>query len=106
MKKKSKSCMRSGNRKMLKDLLDFFLRLNSPGMFIGLDTKTIDRHIKELNEHRWFNSLYEDENYRKLFFTNLQVRHYLESKRRVNKMINNPLFREKFIIFLEKQRKR
>jgi hypothetical protein len=89
---------------MLRDLLDFFLRLFSPGVFLGLDTQTIDRHIKELNEHRWFNSLYEDENYRNLFFTNVHVRHYLESKRRVNKLINHPLTREKFIIFLEKQR--
>ena len=98
--------MRNGIRKMLRKLLEFLLRLSSPGMFIGLDTKTIDRHIKELNEHRWFNSLYEDKNYRTLFFTNVHVRRYLESKRRVNKLINNPLAREKFIIFLEKQRKR
>ncbi|MFD1356801.1 hypothetical protein ACFQ4X_02730 [Fictibacillus halophilus] len=91
---------------MLRDLLNFFLRLNSPRMFIGLDTKTIDRHIQVLNEHRWFSKIYEDANYRKLFFTNVHVRRYLESKRRVSKLINNPYAREKFIIFLEKQRKR
>ncbi|ANX11506.1 hypothetical protein ABE41_005760 [Fictibacillus arsenicus] len=91
---------------MFRDLLDFFLRLSSPRMFIGLDTKTIDRHIHELNEHRWFNTLYEDANFRKLFFTNVHVRRYLENKRRVRKLIINPLAREKFIIFLEKQRKR
>lgn len=61
---------------------------------------------KELNEHRWFNSLYEDKNYRNLFFTNVYVRRYLESKRRDSKLINNHLAREKFIISLEKQRVR
>lgn len=98
--------MRIGVHKMLRDLLDFLLRLSSPGMFIGLDTKTIDRHIQELNEHQWFNKIYENENYRKLFFTNVHVRRYLESKRRVRKLINDPYAREKFIIFLEKQRVR
>ena len=42
-------------------------------------------------------------NTRKLFFTNVHVRKYLQSKRRVNKIMDNPAAQEKFIIFLEKQ---
>lgn len=106
MEQRSKNYMRSGVRKMLRDLLNFFLRLISPHMFIGLNTRTIDAHINELKTQHWFNTLYQDEKYRKLFFTNVHIRHYLESKRRFNTLMSDPVAREKFVNLLEKQRKK
>jgi hypothetical protein len=88
---------------MLRDFIDFLFELFSNGHFTGLDTKRIDRHIEELKKHDWFNQLHHNEKFRKLFFTNVHVRKYLQSRRRVNKIIDNPAAREKFVIFLEKQ---
>ncbi|WNB91020.1 hypothetical protein [Bacillus sp. NEB1478] len=91
---------------MLRDFIDFMFDLFSNGNFTGLDTRRIDAHIDELKTYDWFNRLYHDEKYRKFFFTNVHVRKYLQSKRRVNKIIDNTKAREKFIIFLEKQSKK
>ena len=91
---------------MLRDFIDFMFDVFSNSSFSGLDTRRIDAHIEELKKYDWFHRLYQDEKYRKLFFTNVQVRKYLQSSRRVNKIIDNPVAREKFIIFLEKQSKK
>jgi hypothetical protein len=91
---------------MLRDVIDFMFDVFSNGSFSGLDTRRIDAHIEELKKYDWFQRIYHDEKYRKLFFTNVHVRKYLQSRRRVNKIVDNPVAREKFMIFLEKQSKK
>jgi hypothetical protein len=91
---------------LIRDFLHFILKLFSPTSFIGIDTRTVDRHIEELNQHQWFSSLYHNEKYRKQFFMNVHIRSYLESKRRVNKLIDDPVAREKFMELLQKQQQR
>lgn len=70
---------------------------------ISLDTRKIDKHIEELKKHDWFLTIYENEKYRRLFNVNRNVRAYLQSKRRVNRMIDHPIAQERFIQLLEKQ---
>jgi hypothetical protein len=91
---------------MLRDFIDVLFDFFSNGQFSGLDTRRIDAHIEELKEYDWFNRLYHDEKYRKRFFTNVHVRKYLQSRRRVNKIMDNPAAREKFVMLLEKQVKK
>ena len=68
-----------------------------------LDTKKIDKNIKTLLEYKWFEDLYGDENYRHLFFSNRKIRSYLESDKRVTKLIASSINQEKFIGLLNDQ---
>jgi hypothetical protein len=77
--------------------------LSATSSFTGLNTRKIDRHIEELKQHKWFNELFESEKYHRLFFGNVHVRKYLESKLRVHRLIHSPLTQERFKRFLERQ---
>lgn len=86
---------------MLEDLLSGVI----PQGIKVLNTKKINKNINKLLNNRWFKELYENENYRHLFFSNRKVRSFLESERRVNKIIINSSKREKFISLLKAQLK-
>jgi hypothetical protein len=53
--------------------------LGSIGQDDSLNTKKIDKHIEELRNYNWFNELYEDEKYHRLFFVNKQVRKFISN---------------------------
>lgn len=90
--------------KKLKYILGILLDFTSPLFeYRSIDTRMIDRHINELNEHSWFNLIYQDEKFRRLFFTNYKTRKYLESPFRVVRLTKSVSEREKFKRFLEKQ---
>ncbi|NMD72243.1 hypothetical protein HHO41_18395 [Bacillus sp. DNRA2] len=69
----------------------------------GLNTKKIDKNIELLILQGWFNRIYEDEKYRKLFLTNKKVRAYLQSNFRVKKIIRNEKDQKTLLDFLDKQ---
>jgi hypothetical protein len=48
--------------------------LGSIGQDDSLNTKKIDKHIEELRKNNWFNKLYDDEKYHRLFFVYKPVR--------------------------------
>lgn len=86
-------------------MIDFILSILG-AVYSGntsLDTRKIDKHIEKLKEHDWFLTIYENEKYRRLFSVNRKVRGYLQSKRRVNRLIHYPIAQERFIKLLEKQ---
>ncbi|WP_394603403.1 hypothetical protein [Fictibacillus sp. UD] len=90
---------------ILNALIEFISNLfSNTGYKDTLDTQKIDRHIEILKEYDWFKRIYEQEKYHRLFFINRHVRG-LESKARVNKMIQKPEAQQKFINLLEKQLK-
>jgi hypothetical protein len=68
----------------------------------GLDTRKIDRNIELLKQQGWFKKLYEEEKYHRLFFTNKNVRGYLQSTMRVKKIIRNNQAQRKLILLLDK----
>lgn len=79
------------------------------GLFISsggggvLNTQKIDQNIDLLKRQAWFNLLYQDERYHRLFFVNRRVRKYLQSTIRVKKIISNPKAQQKFLLFLDKE---
>jgi hypothetical protein len=75
----------------------------SIGQDHSLDTKKIDNHINELRRYQWFNELYEDETYHRLFFVNRRVRKMLQSRIHVRRLINNVHAQNSFRTYLEKQ---
>ncbi|MBK5473053.1 MULTISPECIES: hypothetical protein [Bacillus] len=80
--------------------------LESSGLDSGLNTRKIDRNIKCLQNYEWFQQIYNDTKYRKLFFTNYKVRSYLQSTIRVKLIIRNEKNRQKFYAVLDNQIKR
>jgi len=69
----------------------------------SLNTRKIDRNIELLKELQWFNTIYDDEKYHRLFFVNRHVRSYLQSTLRVNKIIRSQKAPKKFMRLLDKQ---
>ena len=53
--------------------------LQSIGQDSSLNTKKIDKHIKQLRKYEWFNDLYVSKSYHHLFFGNRKVRKHLQS---------------------------
>ncbi len=84
---------------MIEDLLAAFI----PNVSIALDTRKIDRNIELLKNEFWFEDIYNEEKYRKLFFVNRKVRRYLQNTHRVKRMIKKEKFQNAFITFLNKQ---
>lgn len=68
-----------------------------------LDTKKIDGNIEKLRQLSWFNKLYQDDKFHRLFFTHRKVRSYLQSSFRVNRIMKSKHAQEKFTSFLQKQ---
>ncbi|WP_223596771.1 hypothetical protein [Neobacillus bataviensis] len=79
------------------------LGLALDGGSTGLDTRKIDRNIERLKQQGWFKSIYEDEKYHRLFFTNRHIRAYLQSNFRVNKIISNEKAQKKLLNLLDEQ---
>lgn len=77
--------------------------LGSIGQDDSLNTKKIDKHIKELRKYNWFNELYEDEKYHRLFFVNKRVRKFLQSTFLTKRLRNNPNAQNTFKSLLNKQ---
>jgi len=70
-----------------------------------LNTQKIDQNIRLLNGHAWFNALYEDKRYHRLFFVNRHVRAYLQSSFRVKKLIRSQKAQKRFVLLLDKHNK-
>ncbi|MCQ6275950.1 hypothetical protein JMM81_13465 [Bacillus sp. V3B] len=77
--------------------------LGSIGQDDSLDTKKIDKHIEELRKYKWFNELYSDEKYHRLFFVNRKVRKFLQSRILTKRLINNSNTQKTFKSLLDKQ---
>jgi hypothetical protein len=77
--------------------------LGSIGQDDSLDTKKIDKHIEELRNYKWFNKLYNDEKYHRLFFVNRKVRKFLQSRILMKRLINNSNTQKTFQSLLDKQ---
>ncbi len=77
--------------------------LGSIGQDDSLNTKKIDKHIEELRKYNWFNELYDDEKYHRLFFVNKRVRKFLQSTYLTKRLIKNTNAQNTFKSFLEKQ---
>ena len=75
---------------------------SSAGAGDSLDTKKVDRNIKRLNQYNWFNEIYKDERYHRLFFVNKRIRRYLQSSIRIRKIIHSEKAREKLLFLLNK----
>ena len=87
---------------------DFVSDLLSGIFFKGsttLNTKKIDKNIEKLQQYNWFNEIYHDDKYRKLFFANRNVRNYLQNNFRVKKIIKKKQAQKRFISYLNKQLK-
>lgn len=76
----------------------------SVGSSDTLNTKKIDRNIEKLLEFDWFSKLYTNETYHRLFFVNKRIRYYLQSSRRVKKIIRSKKAQQKLLSLLEKER--
>jgi hypothetical protein len=76
------------------------------GSNTGLNTRKIDKNIELLKQQGWFKRIYEDEKYRRLFFSNKYVRAYLQSNYRVKRIIRNESAQKKLLNLLDKQLKR
>lgn len=85
-------------------MLDFFLELLT-GIFglssETLNTQKIDKNIEKLRSNSWFEQIYQDETYHRLFFVSRKVRGYLQSSRRVNRIMTTEKARSSFIQLLE-----
>jgi hypothetical protein len=77
--------------------------LGSIGQDDSLNTKKIDKHIEELRKYNWFNELYNDEKYHRLFFVNKRVRKFLQSTFLTKRLINNPNAQNTFKSLLNQQ---
>lgn len=77
--------------------------LGSFGQDDSLNTKKIDKDIEELRKYKWFNELYEDEKYHRLFFVNKRVRKFLQSTFLTKRLRNNPKAQNTFKSILDKQ---
>lgn len=77
--------------------------LRSIGQDDSLNTKKIDKHIGKLRNYNWFNELYDNKKYHRLFFVNKHVRKFLQSTYQTKRLINNSNAQNSFKSFLEKQ---
>ncbi|WP_374966489.1 hypothetical protein [Lysinibacillus sp. RS5] len=83
-------------------MLDFVSDLLSGILFNGsttLDTNKIDKNIEKLQHYNWFNEIYHDDKYRKLFFANRNVRNYLQNNFRVKKLLRKRRLKRDSYIF-------
>ncbi len=87
------------------DFLSDILSGISFGSSTTLNTKKIDKNIKNLQQYNWFNEIYQDDIYRKLFFANRNVRNYLQNNFRVKKIMKTKQAQKRFIDYLNKQLK-
>jgi hypothetical protein len=90
-----------GDRFMIFEIISGLL--GSIGQDDSLNTKKIDKHIEELRKYNWFNELYDNEKYHRLFFVNKRVRKFLQSTFLTNRLKNNPNAQNNFKSLLEKQ---
>ncbi|WP_051633849.1 hypothetical protein [Bacillus sp. UNC41MFS5] len=88
-------------------ILDVIIAITSPLYeWRSIDTRRIDSHIHQLNKQPWFQELYQDEKYRKLFVMNYRTRRYLDSPFRVKRLMNSPKAQLYFLKLLNKQLER
>jgi hypothetical protein len=80
--------------------------LGGIGQDDSLNTKKIDKNIEELRKYNWFNTLYDDEKYHRLFFVNKRVRKSLQSTFLTKRLKNNPNAQKTFKSLLDKQLKK
>ncbi|EJQ73054.1 hypothetical protein COM21_25750 [Bacillus toyonensis] len=76
------------------------------GLDPGLNTKKIDKNILYLQQYKWFQDLYNDDKYRKLFITNYKIRSYLQSTIRIRLLVNNKTRQKQFCKMLDLQIKK
>lgn len=88
---------------MLYEIISAILQSIGIGQDNSLNTEKIDKHIKQLRKHEWFNDLYNSETYRHLFFGNKKVRKYLQSRLTTRRMLRSLKAQEKFKKLLVKQ---
>ncbi|WP_238941981.1 hypothetical protein [Bacillus sp. REN10] len=91
---------------MMKVILELIGSFLFAGIYVSsdvLDTKKIDHNIERLRQYDWFENIYNDERYHRLFFVNRKVRHYLQSSIRVKRMMKNERAQKKLIVLLNKQ---
>ncbi|MGD2196927.1 hypothetical protein [Lysinibacillus fusiformis] len=88
-------------------MLEFMLAIlaNALNGSTTLHTTKIDGNMERLRQYDWFEEIYQDDRYRRLFFANRHVRKYLQHNRRVNQMMKKKRAQAKFIDFLHKQLK-
>jgi len=84
---------------MIEELLSGFIPLGNR----ALNTQKINKNIEKLSSHDWFKELYNNETYRKVFLFNRVIRRYLESDRKVDKLVHNLKKREQFLKLLHEQ---
>lgn len=87
-------------------MLEFLFELLSDmvGVSTGaLNTRKIDDHIELLKQESWFKKIYGVEKYRRLFVTNRNVRAYLQSTYRVQRIIRSNDAQRKLLLFLDEQ---
>lgn len=85
-------------------ILDVIIATTSPFYeWRSIDTRRIDSHIHQLNEFPWFQKLYQEDKYRKLFVMNYKTRRYLDSPFRVKRLMNNQSAQLHFIKLLNKE---
>lgn len=90
-------------------MLEFILGFLTSGIYGGsntLNTKKIDQNIEKLKNYTWFNDIYIDEKYQRLFLINRKVREYLQSTTRVKRIIKKEKSRNKFLELLNKEVKK
>jgi hypothetical protein len=68
-----------------------------------VNTRKIDKNIEKLKHYNWFNTLYDNHKYHRLFFVNRNVRKYLQSERRVRRLIKSSKAKQRFKNLLEKE---
>ncbi|MEH7085367.1 hypothetical protein V7139_21865 [Neobacillus drentensis] len=88
-------------------ILDVIIAITGPLYeWRSIDTRRIDFHIHQLNKLPWFQELYQEEKYRKLFVMNYKTRRYLDSPFRVKRLMNSPKAHLHFLKMLNKQLER
>lgn len=82
-------------------MLEFMLAIlaNALNGSTTLHSTKIDRNTERLRQYDWFEEIYQDDRYRRLFFANRHVRKYLQHNRRVNQMMKKKRTQAKFIDF-------
>ncbi|MFD2444647.1 hypothetical protein ACFSO7_11780 [Bacillus sp. CGMCC 1.16607] len=84
-------------------ILDVIIAITHPLYeWRSIDTRRIDSHIHELNKLPWFQELYQEEKYRKLFVMNYKTRRYLDSPFRVKRLMNSSKAQSYFLNLLNK----
>jgi hypothetical protein len=85
-------------------ILDVIIAITHPLYeWRSIDTRRIDAHINQLNEHPWFHQLYQEEKYRRLLVMNYKTRRYLDSPYRVRRLMLSQKAQLHFLNLLNKQ---